>query len=380
MKISLRMLLVIAALVLSCVGQVSADGLLAPENLKPWLESVRVRSGVPALGVAIVMGNQIISATTGFRKFDDPTPVTDDDAFHLASCTKSMTATVLAFLVDEGKLKWDSTLSEIFPDLADGMRPEYRGATVRQVLNQLIGLPTPSWPAPYEGAYWRASKEPLPVQRALYVKAALAAAPEAPVGTKFIYSNRNFVLAGAIAERVTGKSWETLIQERLFDPLDMKSAGFGPTASQDKLDGIWGHLAGEKLTAKSGPRSDNSPVLRPAASVHCSMEDWAKYARFVMRGVRGEDEHLSRESFAALTTPPPDSNYAFGWWTHERSWGGGTVLFHHGTITYNYCVVWIAPLRNFAVLVATNVGESYKVCNEVATALVLELDKATPKP
>jgi CubicO group peptidase (beta-lactamase class C family) len=385
------MLPTVTVLVSICSGCATADGPptnkpVAPitaqnpgpklENLKPWLQSVRARSGVPALAVAVVSGGDITFAATGRRKADDPTAVTDDDAFHLGSCTKSMTATLLAFLVEDGKLKWDSTLADIFPELKQEMRPELRGVTVRQLLNQRSGLASETWP---EGTAetWLASKEPLPTQRACLVKAYLAEAPTVKPGTDFIYSNRNYIVAGAIAERITGKSWETLIRERLFKPLYMKSADFGPTATSDKLDGVWAHLpTGEqKRTPLSGPHSDNPPVLGPAGTVHCSMEDWAKYIRFVMKGSRGEGEHLSKDSFAALTTPPPGSDYAFGWISLERGWGKGKVLTHSGSNTVNYCVVWMAPARNFAVLVATNTGDGAKVCDEVASALILELDK-----
>jgi CubicO group peptidase (beta-lactamase class C family) len=350
------------------------------ENLKPWLESVRARSGVPALGVAVVSDGGITFAATGRRKVDDPSLVADNDAFHLGSCTKSMTATLLAFLVEEGKLKWDSTLADIFPELKPEMRPELRDVTVLQLLNQRSGLTSETWPKDINGT-WLESKESLPTQRARLVKAYLAESPAVKPGTDFIYSNRNYIVAGAIAEHITGESWETLMRERLFKPLDMQSAGFGPTAPTGQLDGIWSHLpTAGKLTPLSGLPSDNPPVLGPAGTVHCSMEDWAKYVRFVMNGVRGEGNLLSKESFSALTTPPAGADYAFGWSSLERSWGGGRVLTHNGTNTMNYCVVWMAPTRNFAVLVATNVGESAPVCDEVASALVLELDRSTPKP
>src|SRR5947209_5537965 len=63
----------------------------------------------------------------------------------------------------------------------------------------------------------------------------------APRGSKFIYSNEGYAIAGAMIERVTGRAWEDLMRERIFEPLGMKSAGFGTPASPGEVDQPWGH-------------------------------------------------------------------------------------------------------------------------------------------
>ena len=67
----------------------------------------------------------------------------------------------------------------------------------------------------------------------------LANAPAGAVGD-FLYSNLSYALAGAMAERLTGKSWETLMQERLFVPLGITTAGYGPPGTPGQVDQPWG--------------------------------------------------------------------------------------------------------------------------------------------
>ena len=71
----------------------------------------------------------------------------------------------------------------------------------------------------------------------------LAKPPLTKPGTVYAYSNAGYVFAGLMAEEVTGQPWEELMQQRLFDPLKMKSAGFGPTgqSNSERIDQPWGH-------------------------------------------------------------------------------------------------------------------------------------------
>ncbi|HLV79318.1 MAG TPA: hypothetical protein VKT32_03520, partial [Chthonomonadaceae bacterium] len=76
--------------------------------------------------------------------------------------------------------------------------------------------------------------------------------------------------------------------------------------------------------------------------------------------------------FQYLHTPLFGGDYAAGWVVTDRNWGGGRVLMHNGSNNQNYSVVWMAPLRDFAVLVATNQGgdAAAKACDEAASALI----------
>ena len=152
----------------------------------------------------------------------------------------------------------------------------------------------------------------------------------------------------------------------------MKSAGFSGSGTPGKIDQPWSHTADGKPIEINGPDADNPPVMGPAGRVHCSIADWAKFIVDQLRGEQGEKALLKPETYKKLHTPPFGGSYALGWGALERPWGGGTVLTHAGSNNMNYAVVWIAPKRDFAVLVCTNQGgpAAQKACDEAAAALI----------
>ncbi len=288
-----------------------------------------------------------------------------------------MTATVLAALVEEGKLSWEATLEQAFRHLRDTMNPAYRTVTLEQLLAHRAGFPSRSWP---EGKGFLAMHR-LPgtprEQRRTYLAAILSERPAAEPGTKYLYSNRSYVVAGAIAEEIMNDSWEDLMRHRIFEPLGMTTAGFGAMGTPGKLDQPWQHKLIWKWhwAIKPGPCAGNPRVIAPAGEAHCSIVDWAKFIQAHLRGEQGESGILKPETFKRLHTAPFDGNYGFGWITVDRPWAGGRALTHGGSNTLNYAVAWLAPAKDFAVLVMTNQGggNTFNACDEAATALIQEI-------
>ena len=177
------------------------------------LEVIRKKHDLPALAVVVVKDCQICDrVAVGIRKWGDPTPVTTNDVFHIGSCTKSMTATLTAMLIEEGKLRWDTTIAEIFPELRGKMDKQYEAVTVEQLLHHRGGVPG----APPAAAWKRAWEEiGTPTQqRREFIEAVLRQPPEAAPGTKMIYSNQGYAIVGAMLEKITGQDYETLITEK----------------------------------------------------------------------------------------------------------------------------------------------------------------------
>src|SRR5438552_3494134 len=99
------------------------------------LKPIRARYGLPAMAAAVVLDGKIIAlGAVGVRKHGDPTPVTDNDEFHLGSDTKAMTAVLIASLIEQGKVRWDSTLLEVFPELREPLGKTWKDVTVEQIL------------------------------------------------------------------------------------------------------------------------------------------------------------------------------------------------------------------------------------------------------
>jgi CubicO group peptidase (beta-lactamase class C family) len=336
-----------------------------PADTTQMLETFLKKYNLPALAVVVVKDGKICDrAAVGVRKLGDPTAVTIDDQFHIGSCTKSMTATLAAMFIEEGKLRWDSTIAEVFPELKGKMDKQYEIVTAEQLLTQRGGVPGQPPAAAWKRA-WEQNGTPTQ-QRYEFIEAVLAQPPAATPGTKMIYSNQGYTIVGAMLEKIAGKPWEDLITEKLFKPLHMDSAGFGPPGTIGKVDQPWGHT--QKLLPT---QNDNPPAIAPAGRVHCSLDDLARYAIFQMEGEQNGGL-LKAETFRKLHTPPDGGDYACGWVVAKRNWAGGNAIWHNGSNTYWYVLMWLAPKKDFSVIVATNIygTDATTGCNEVVGAMI----------
>jgi len=294
------------------------------------------------------------------------------DKWLISSCTKSMTASVAAMLVEERKLRWNSTVGEIFPDIAEGMHHAWRDVTLEQLLVHRGGAPHE--PPPDLWCEALLQKGTPREQRWDFVSGLLHLPPAKTPGTHWIYSDSGYAIAGAMLERVSGQAWETLMQKRLFEPLGLKSAGFGAPATPGQIDQPWGH-SGYKPPFKPvapGPDADYPPAIGPAATVHLSIADFARYADWHVAGARGHGTLLKPESFRKLHTPPEEQEYAMGWAVTKRRWAGGTALMHNGQNTMFYAVMWLGPGENTC-FVATCNSDNYEAsaaCDEAIRVLI----------
>ena len=332
------------------------------------LEAIRKQHSLPALAVVVVKDGQICDRdAVGVRKSGDPTLVTTNDIFHIGSCTKSMTATLTAMLIEEKKLRWDTTIAEIFPELKGKMDKQYEAVTVEQLLHHRGGVPG----APPSAAWKRAWEEKgaPTAQRREFIEAVLSQPPEAAPGTKMIYSNQGYAIIGAMLEKLTGTNYESLLTKRLFKPLHMDSAGFGPPGTADKIDQPWGHV--HKLFMTIPVRSDNPPAIAPAGRGHCSLDDLARFTLFHMQH-NATNGLLRPETLVRLHTPTKGGDYACGWVVLQRDWAGGTALMHNGSNTMWYIVMWLAPEKNFAVIAATNIAgpDAEQGCDDACVAMI----------
>ena len=316
------------------------------EDLSSLLEPILEDEGLPALGAArVAEGLTTHLGTVGLRRVDSDAPVTDDDLWHLGSCTKSMTATLVGTFVDDGLLSWESQLGELLPDL-EGMHEDYSVVSIEMLLSHQGG----TWSSVLQHpSTWNMLTGPGDVveQRAQLTEDVLTEAPEVTPGTSLLYSNAGYIIVGSILETISGSSWESLIVERVFEPLGMDSCGFGAPDVDGDLSQPWGHF---DLTAYN---SDNPPAYGPAGTVHCSLWDWSKYAVDQVAGVRGEGGLLSDTQFTQMITDQ-GFGYAMGWILYDDPDFGGTALMHSGTNTMNYAEVWLAPELDSAYLAATN--------------------------
>jgi CubicO group peptidase (beta-lactamase class C family) len=315
---------------------------------------------VPGMVAAITSSKGVLAiGSAGIRKIGTDAKLTEQDLIHLGSCTKAMTSVLLATLVAEEKLTWDTSLISVLPELKGKVHPDYHPVTVWQLLTHRAGLEANA------ANWWIHGKMELKKRRLAILQANLKQAAARKQGV-YHYSNLGYMIAGCMAEKLTASTWETLMRKRIFEPLGMGSAGFGPPGASGETDQPWGHLrSGEGWRPR---KFDNAEALGPAGRVHASFADWAKF--IAMQLQNGKSLGLDRKILDKLIAPT--GNYAAGWRVTKRPWGKGTVLNHSGSNTMWYALVWAAPQLDRAFLVATNSRDdnSHAICDQMIGKLI----------
>lgn len=335
----------------------------------PDLRQERELVGLAAM--VMVDGQVVASAVDGERKVWSSVPLEISDRWHLGGIAKSITATMIARLIESGQMKWTDTVGEIFPE--GSVHEDWKPVTLRQLMTDTAGAPRSF---PQEVLLQRPALGPDCTEaRRKAVLNILAEKPAYPPGKKFEYSNIGYAIAAAMAEQVTGTAWDELVKREVLDPLELVEAGFGPPESADEtLEQPRGHrtAVGRKFAADD--KSDNTPIMGPAAALHMSLENLCTFAREHMLGDRGEGKLLSAETYNLLHTTERDA-YACGWLKREPSAElPYTSYWHNGSNTMWYALVVFIPEKNMVVAVTSNDGDSVQ-----AEAAAWEIVKGSVK-
>ena len=320
----------------------------------------------PAISLAILRGGEIIfEAGYGTRTLGAEETVDADTSYAIASMSKSMTAAILAGLVEQGAISWDDRVSDYLPDfrLQDGTASrEFR---VRDLLIHNSGLRSEAG-----GTIWYGSDR----TRLEVVRRLRFLRPVSDFRERFAYQNVTFLVAGLVAEAVSGERWDDLIQRRIFDPLGMTRSF--PTLSARDASAI-GNIASphaliQGQTSVIPYRGHDN--IAPAASVHSTAHDLARYlAMFLNRGMAGEKRILSEASVAELhrshmvgrdlvpvahpRLKPAFATYGYGWFID--SYGGEKRVYHSGGVDGMRGQIALFPERGSGVVVLSNSENQY---------------------
>ena len=343
------------------------------------LEEIRTKHNLPGLIAGQFDTRQIQHiAAVGFRRSGSTDPLLVSHPMHLGSCTKSMTATLIAMAVDEGLLTWQSTLGDLFamdPVVTDS---PWANVSIEQMMHHTSGAPAnPPW------SQFTDPNVPIQIHRREIVhwwmqepRSSNFNEDEKP---KFLYSNLGYMTLGAVLEQLRQEPWENQIRSRLFEPLGMKSAGFG-IPSKALGDSVpWGHIRPAGLLVAI--ENDNPPALGPAGTVYANMKDWISYLQVHLREktVDTPELKISQESFDYLHKGQEKHEYAGGWNVLRRGWSQGPIYHHNGSNTYWYCVVFLAPKEGRGIFAACNFGlDAMEPCDQALQWILKNLPFESP--
>ena len=253
-------------------------------------------------GVALVAkGDQIVyKGAIGLANREWQIPFRVDTRMRFCSVTKQFTAMLVMQLVADGKLALDKTVSDYLPDYRQDTGGKMR---LRDLLNSSSGLPTFDDSAFYQSDDAKLSEVNYVVKK--YLSNDLTFEP----GTKFNYNNADFIILGAIIERVSGKSFEQNLREKILAPLGMKNTGVF-------TDEIVANLASgydrkdRRFIVETAYRMPN---YYAAAAMYGTLDDLFVWDRALL-----SDKLLSKELTAEMFTPSARLGFvALGSWVYR---------------------------------------------------------------
>lgn len=355
------------------------------ESIEQTIDRVMKTFLVPGMAVSIVYDDEVYYAGgRGVREVGSTLPVDEETLFQIASVSKAFTAATLAILADDGKLSFDDRVIDHLPEFRMYDSWVTREFTVRDLLTHRSGLPLGAgdlliWP---EGNATRAE----------IIHAMRFLKPSSSFRSRFAYDNLLYIIAGEVAARVSGMSFEELLEQRLLLPLGMKDC----TASLERVPPgaprATPHLLvdGEIQTTEK----DASTVIAPAGGINCSAASMARWMAFVLReGVTADDARLiSSEQFRQLVAPVtvlPASPYlvehagsyvnayALGW--NVTTFFGQPMLAHSGGLWGMTTYLMVLPEQGLAIFASNNLMSvaPHAVVMQLADRFLQEI---LPKP
>jgi len=288
---------------------------------------------VPGVAIAVVKdGRLVLAKGYGVRKLGEPAPVTERTLFAIGSTSKAFTAASVAMLVDEGKLKWDDPATKYLPSFELYDPYVTRELTVRDLLSHRSGLGVADllW---YGTEYDRDEI----LRRARYLK------PASSLRSTFGYQNVMYLAAGQIIAKVSGKSWDEFIRQRIFTPLGMTASNTSVKDLKNADNVASPHAENkDKVEVIQWRNLDN---IAPAGSINSNVIDIAQWVRLQLgEGAYGDQRLISsgaiKEMHRSQTVIPfepspllPEAhflNYGLGWLLSD--YRGRKLVQHSGGI------------------------------------------------
>ncbi|WBQ07524.1 serine hydrolase [Kribbella sp. CA-293567] len=339
------------------------------------LTTLAAKHGVPGATLGILrlqdgVDEELVEAATGVLLKETGVEVTTDSLFQIGSMSKVWTATLAMQLVDEGLLELDAPLVEVLPELRLGDPDVAKQVTMRHLLTHTSGIDGDVFTDTGRGDDCLEK----------YVDGLAEVGQNHPLGVTWSYCNSGFSLAGRVIEKLTGKTWDEALRERLIKPLGL---GHTVTLPEEALL----HRAAVGHVGESPDELTKAPVwglprsLGPAGLIVSTAADALAFARLHLKGgvapdgtqvLRQETVELMAEQHAEL----PDKyslgdSWGLGW--IRFGWDGQRLIGHDGNTIGQAAFLRVLPAEKLAVTLLTNGGNSRDLYEELYREIFRDL-------
>lgn len=315
---------------------------------------------IPGMAMAIVQGGQVLSARGyGITDVMAPEMVDAHTVFRLASLSKSFASATAGLLVADGRLRWDSHVSDYYPGLQFSQPDATWQLTVADVLSHRVGISHNAFDRDLEND----ADYPSLVRKMAYTP--MQCAP----GECYAYQNIAYSLIGEVVQGASGQPFEQVVANRLFKPLGMRDASYGLEGILNSPNWAKPHIRSGRGWTSLYPKPNYYRVA-PAAGVNASISDMTQWL-LAQGGYRSDV--LPGSLLATLHAPLIDTpgelrgskwrrdrlnsaGYGLGWRIFD--YAGHRLVFHGGAVQGYRGVIALMPERDLGVAILWNSGSS----------------------
>ena len=345
---------------------------------KDYIEGELKRYKVPGIGIGVIKdGKVILKEGFGFKNLAKKSLVTPLTQFGIASCSKSFTSTLIGMLADDGYFGLEQPIKEYLPDFEMYDSVATAECTLKDMLTHNTGLGG-------HDALWVDN-----ITRADLWNRLRYLEPNKPFRSTVQYNNLIYTIAGHIAEKVTGKTWDKLIEERIFKPLEMNNSNTSITKmvlAKDFATPYW--------QSESGPfeiDNWNVDLGGPAASINSCVDDMLKWLQFhidegVTQSKNGKEgkrlikketlDEMHKTQVPYTLWPwdfdelPPTGGYGMAWFTDV--YRGEAMYFHVGEIEGYTAMEVVIPKQHLGIIILNNIHKPATLIQQSITYTIID--------
>lgn len=360
------------------------------------IEEIRALTGSVGISVGVLQDGKVIHRDDfGYASAADKTPPDSDTVYHIGSMTKFLVAAEVAILVSEGKLAWDTPLSELIPEYT----PDNKHIRLSQLHGEanIVDLLAHRLGVTGGNGYWNLQRQILLTDKSQTASIVGALEPVSPFRSEMTYNNWAYGLVGEIIEKLTGESPGTFAKRRIFDPLGLQRTTYGTPAPDNYVSSYVALTDRTPFQVPPPPLTDGGAAGTAGcckSSVNDCLRIYDSFLASMAHQLKTNSTsspyspfHQIAEMLDSKIPITDGSTYGLGWALTELPGKGGLVgvnayggylgydgmplvargatkgtrmIYHNGAMTGAMSAAYLLPDSNAAIVV---LGNSHDLCD-----------------